>query len=160
MTTTDRTRDVLRSDLGPGEIVHAATQAQRDGGTMRLATRIGTSAAGGAIAAAISANGHRDELAQLLANGLVLAVTNRRVVLLDVTAVSARPKSMVASIDRTQIVDVATGDKRVMLVKLPTIALTLADDGDGDGAPGEPLRFEIPKNARRDAEAVVDALRT
>lgn len=160
MTTTDRTRDVLRPDLETGEVVHAATQAQLDGGTMRLATRIGTSAAGGAIGAALSTSGQQDDLAQRLANGLVLAVTDRRVVLLDVTAVSARPKSMVASFDRTQIVDVETGEKRVMLVKLPTIAITLAGDpADGEAA-AEPMRFEVPKNARRDADAVVDALRS
>ncbi len=155
MSITDRTRDVLQDRLASGEVLHAATQAQLDGGTMRLASRIASGAAGGVIGVAMAVGADPDELGRLLANGLVLAVTDRRVVLLDVTAVSARPKSVVASIDRTTITDVVTGDKRVMLVKLPTIALTV-----GPAADGQILRFEIPKTARRDAEAVVDALRT
>lgn len=150
MATIDRTRDVLQSVLEIGEVVEAATQAQLDGGTMRLATRVGTGAVGGA-----SANiGDPDDLAQRLANGLVLAVTNRRVFLLDVAAVSARPKSVVVDIDRERVTDITTGDKRVMLVKLLTIALTV------EGAGEQVLRFEIPKTARRDAEGLVATLRT
>ena len=56
--------------------------------------------------------------------------------------------------DRALVTDVATGEKRVMLVKLPTIALTL------DGEPDRVLRLEVPKVGRREAEAVVQALRS
>lgn len=152
VTTLERTEAVLTTHLLPGETVVAAVQAQLDGGTMRLATRIGFAAGAGAVGGtvvAMSAGGDGD-LEQRLANGLVFAVTDRRVVLLEVSAVSARPKEPVASIDRSDIVDVATGEKRVMLVKLPTIALTLRDE--------QVLRFEIPKVARGDARAVATAL--
>lgn len=155
MSIIDRTRDVLRDQLANGEILHAATQAQLDGGTMRLASRVGAGAAGGAIGVAMTIGDDADELGRLLANGLVLAVTDRRVILLDVTAVAARPKSVVANIDRAKITDVVTGDKRVMLVKLSTLALSIGT------APDEQiLRFEIPKTARSDAEAVAEALRS
>lgn len=152
-STLERTREVLAVELAAGETVLAATQAQLDGGTMRLATRIAAGAAGAAPAGVTMRDGEAGDLDAALANGLVLAVSGLRVILLDVTAVSARPKSMVATIDRARITDVEAGEKRVMLVKLPTIALTV--DGDDDGV----LRFEIPKTARRDAQAVVAALR-
>ncbi|WP_436794234.1 hypothetical protein [Actinospongicola halichondriae] len=149
----DRTRAVLEGDLRPGESILAATQAQLDGGTMRLASRIGGGVAGGALGAAIAASvDSADDLEQRLTNGLVLAVTEQRVVLLDVTAVAARPKSVVLSLERDRVTAVVAGDKRVMLVKLPTIALTL--DGDDE----QVLRFEVPKTSRRDATSVVDAL--
>lgn len=154
MTTIDRARDALQAELETGEVLEAASQAQLDGGTMRMASRIGAGAAGGVHAASIAAGTEPDDLGARLANGLVLAVTNRRLFLLDVTAVSARPKSVVTTIDRSRLADITTGDKRVMLVKLLTIAMTVRGD-DGDQA----LRFEIPKTARRDGQAVVDVLR-
>ncbi|MDE0804126.1 MAG: hypothetical protein OSA99_12470 [Acidimicrobiales bacterium] len=151
-STLDRTRAVLAPDLAAGETVLAAAQAQLDGGTMRLASRVAAGAAGGGIAGVVMQSGSADDLEAALANGLVLAVSGLRVILLDVTAVSARPKSVVATIDRSRITDTAAGEKRVMLVKLPTIALTI------DGADDHVLRFEVPKTSRRDAEAVIAAL--
>lgn len=155
-STSERTQDVLAGHLADGERVIAAVQAQFDGGTMRLASRVGLAAGTGAMGAAAVAMvpGEADEVDARLANGLVLAVTDRRVVLLDVTAVSARPKEPVLGIDRQLVTDVETGEKRVMLVKLPTIALTL------QGGDERVLRFEVPKVGRRDAEAVVEALRS
>lgn len=155
-STTDRTQDALADHLADGERVIAAVQAQLDGGTMRLASRVGLAAGIGAMggAAVAMGPGELDEVDARLANGLVLAVTDRRVVLLDVTAVSARPKEPVVGIDRELVTDVATGEKRVMLVKLPTIAVTLR------GGPDRVLRLEVPKVGRRDADAVVQALRS
>lgn len=121
---------------------------------MRIASGIGVGVGLGSAAGALTAGRMTDgdELAAQLANGVVIAVTGSRVMLLDVTAVGAKPKGLVLAMDRTAIVDVTTGEKRVMLVKMMTIELTIAGD--------EPsvLRFEIPKTARREAEAVAAAL--
>ena len=154
--TIERARDALADHLEDGERVLAAVQAQLEGGTMRLASRVGLAVGTGAMGAAAVAMipGDAAEVDARLANGLVLAVTDRRLVLLDVSAVSARPKEPVVGIDRALVTDVATGEKRVMLVKLPTIELTL------DGEPDRVLRLEVPKVGRREAEAVVQALRS
>ena len=149
----DRTRAALEGHLDLDEGLLAASQAQFAGGTMRLASRIGGGVAGGALGMVVAtAMTDADDLEARLANGLVIAVTDHRVVLLEVSAVSARPKAPVASIERSRIRGVTAGETRVMLVKLPTLALTL-DDPDGPT-----LRFEIPKTARRDIDAVRVAL--
>lgn len=156
-STVERTTAALEGHLQLGETLLAATQAQLDGGTMRIAKRTGAGGGLGGIAGAVVAGqlaSGGSELESTFANGVVVAVTDRRVVLLDVSAVSAKPKGPVLDIDRSNITAVETGEKRVMLVKMPTIALTIAGD-----EPSE-LHFEVSKIARRDAEAVVTALRS
>lgn len=150
----ERSHSVVQDHLGTAEMVIAATRAQVDGGTMRIATRTGAGVGlglGAAVVAAGSRNGE-DDLAAQFANGLVIAITESRILLLDVTAVGARPKGLVAHIDRQAVVRVVTGEKKVMLVKMTTISLAVVGDEVRE------LRFEIPKSYRRDAEAVVAAL--
>lgn len=153
-STSEQARTALEGHLVEAEVVRAASRAQLDGGTMRLATRTGTAVGLGlpaGVAAASRADGEGD-LEVAFANGLVIAVTDQRVVLLDVTAVSAKPREPVLFIDRDVITAVASGEKRVMLVKMTTITLSL-----GGGHPRE-LRFEIPKVAKADGGAVLAAL--
>jgi hypothetical protein len=148
----ETTRSALEGHLREGEVVLAATLAHLDGGTMRLASHLGIGAAGGSLGMALAPGRGVDDLEAHLTNGLVLAVTRRRIILLDVAAVSARPKRPVASVDRSRVTDVSVGEKRVMLVRMPTIAITL--DGDADRV----LRVEVPRASRHDAAAVAREL--
>lgn len=144
----------LREHLGEGETVIAATRSLLEGGTMRMATTtgVGVGLGLGAGVAAADRMAPTDAIEARFGNGAVIAVTGSRIMLMDVTAVGAKPKSLVLHIERDALASVDAGEKRVMLVKMMTIALTLA------GNDHRVLRFEIPKTSRRNAEAVVAAL--
>lgn len=153
MSTIDQAAEALAAHLLPGERVLAATKAQLDGGTVRVA---GAFALGGVAAAPILSR-PRDgaSIERRLARGAAVAVTDRRVIVLDVTTMGANPKDPVLLVDRDSVTDVVAGTKRVMLIKVPTFGFTVPGT---DGEQHE-LRFEVSKVQSRDADAVIAALR-
>ncbi|HWL43111.1 MAG TPA: hypothetical protein VNQ73_09215 [Ilumatobacter sp.] len=147
----DQATDALAGHLQPGEQVVAATRAQLDGNTVRFASAQAIGGIAGAVAA-----GWRfgDDVTDRLRRGAAVAVTDRRVVVFDVTAMGANPKNPVLIVDRAEVSDVVAGSKRIMLVKAPTFGFTVVDAG------GErlDLRFEVAKVQAKTATAVVAEL--
>jgi len=146
-STTEKTTAALVGNLLPGEQVIAASKAQLEGGTMRIAKSVAFGPASGIF----STDG--DDPSKHLANGAILAVTEKRVIVMSVTATAFSPKDAVLEIDRARISGVAVGEKKVMFIKLPTLTLDIEVNGENSS-----IAFEIPKAARKDFEAVTAAL--
>jgi len=151
-TMTERATEALGGHLRPGERVIAATKGHLEGGTVRVA---GAVALGGVAAGNLRADADPSaDLADRLARGAAVAVTDQRVVIFDVTVAGANPKDPVLIVERAAVTDVVSGTKRVMLIKVPTFGFSVTG---ADGTVDE-LRFEVPKVQSADARAVVAAL--
>lgn len=150
-SATDHATKALAEHLLPGERVLAATRAQLAGGTLRVAVR---NAAGGP-AAVVSMSGSDDpDIDKQLARGAAVVVTDRRLVVMNVTAMGANPKEPVLLVDRDQVTDFTAGTKRIMMIKVPTFGFTVPGP---DGSP-HPLSFEVAKVHSREANDVIAAL--
>lgn len=153
----DKTRDALGEHLQPGEEVLAAAKAQVEGNTMKMARQRGFQQNLGFIATEVLERRGLSEAPDVdFSNGAVVAATDRRFLLMNVTNLGANPKELVAAYDLGQIVGVETGTKRVMLVKMLTVTVSLQAQ---EGPPAD-LSFEFPKVATKDAENLVTVLRT
>ena len=151
-TTAERATEALNGHLRPGERVIAATKAQLEGGTVRVA---GAFAVGGvATAGILGTPGEDADIDRRLARGAAVAVTDQRVVVFDVTAMGANPKDPVLVVDRDRVTGIVSGTKRIMMIKVPTFGFTVTGD---DGTTSE-LRFEVAKVQTGDANAVIAAL--
>lgn len=138
MKHLDEINDVLSNHLH-GERVLQATQVllEESVGQLGAAIRLGTAGAA------------RDDLAGAFHPGGYLAVTSSRVFAIGQTAVKARPKDLVFTVDRSALQS-ERGTKRLMgLIKLDTLTLTCEEFS---------ITFHIPKNARADGQAVMEQL--
>lgn len=155
----EKTAESLAGVLEPGESVVAASKAQLGGNTERTSLKWGLGGAVGGLA--ITAfEGHQArredggiDLPAVLRHGTVLAVTQRRLLVLSCDA-RGNPDSAVLAIDRDRITRVEQGTTRVMfIVSMKTLTLHVEGGGPDDG-----LTFEFPKMANEDAATVIAAL--
>lgn len=151
-TTTERAAQALIEHLLPGERVLAATRAQLAGGTVRIGLR---NAAAGPAAVVSMAGSDDPDIDKQLARGAAVAVTDRRLIVMNVTAMGANPKDPVLIADRQQVTDFTAGTKRIMMIKVPTFGFTVPGP---DGGPC-PLSFEVAKAHSREGNDVIAALR-
>lgn len=133
----DKATEQLADHLEPGEQVLAATKAHLEGGTMKLAT--------GFALTGLLEGGDAE-----LGRGAILVATDRRLLVMSATAATFQPDRLVAPVPFASLARVESGTKRVMLVKMTTITLTLHQ--------GPAVTFEVPRVNAKDAEAVVAAI--
>lgn len=138
MRHLDAITEILSQELDGEQITHA-TQVLLEASVGLLSASI----AGGA------AVGRGDDLTGAFTPGGYVAVTPTRVFALGSSAVRAAPKGIVFTLSRDGL-QVERGRKRLMgLVKVDTMTLTQNDFT---------ITFHIPKNAKADGIAVLDAL--
>lgn len=144
MADLDAISEILTAELG-GEPVTHCTQVLLESSVGRLSADIVTGGAGGGL------KGAGDDLGKAFTPGGYLAVTPTRLFALGQTAMRARPKDFVFCLNRSGL-EVERGRKRLMgLIKLDTITLTQGEFT---------ITFHIPKNAKKDGLAVLEALGT
>ena len=154
-STIDNVREFLAAQplLEPGEPLVAAAKGMPLGGVKAWSKRTGAAWAGGAVGALVMSHqsgGDGDSLEAALKAGAYLAVTDRRVVLLQQGGMRGKPVAAVATIDRARITAVEEGTTRVSLVKMVTLTIRCDDETE--------IAFEFPKPETNDARSVLAAL--
>lgn len=137
--------------LQPGEDVIAATKAFPEGGVKALAVRTAMfGVVGGAIGAAISQKTDNG-VAPAGRNGFAVGVTDRRVLVCSLSALTGAPKKLLAELPLHRVRAVERGQTKAMAMKMTTFALALSD--------GTTQSFEVPKVSTKDADRVIAAIR-
>jgi len=152
-STIDNVREFLAAQplLEPVESLVAAAKGMPLGGVKAWSKRTGAAWAGGAVGALVmSQQSGGDSLEAALKAGAYLAVTDRRVVLLQQGGMRGKPVAAVATIDRARITAVEEGTTRVSLVKMVTLTIRCDDETE--------IAFEFPKPETNDARSVLAAL--
>lgn len=132
---SNKLTEFLADDLEPGEVIVAScVDVHASGGMTKIALTNGTVA--------------RND-ASPIPHGAILVVTDRRL-LVVATKVGGRRPERVATELRLSELRAERGVKKMMLIKVPTLAIT------AHGA--EPVVFEAPKARSKDLAAVAAAL--
>jgi hypothetical protein len=156
MADTDgKIRDFLGSSptLDNGETYLASVKAMPAGGIKKFAKDRSVFLVGGAVGALIAhARDKRidaDDLATSMRNGVFLAATDRRLLLISCVGLRSQPQELLASVERARIVQVERGETRVSMVKMMTATFHF-DDGTN-------LGFEFPKVDTKDANSLLQS---
>jgi hypothetical protein len=150
MSIDDKVREAAGSRLEPGETILAATKAFPEGGLRKIARRTAAfGVVGGAVGAAIAGAGDGVSAGK---NGLALAITDRRLLALSLSALTGSPKELVAVLPLDRVKGIETGGTKVFGIETGTVTLTLDD--------GTTQTFEIPKASMKDGERVLEHLRS
>lgn len=137
--------------LGQGETVRAVVKAGPSGALSNAAFRAGAIGGFGVVGARV-ADGMERPVAEAPGSGKIMAfaVTDRRILLLDLSTMTGSPRKVVATIALPEVESVTTGETRVMGIKTGTFTLRLAG--------GAESTWEVARAYRKDGDAVVAAL--
>ena len=155
--STTQVRDFLDryGVLEDGERVVATCRAMPLGGVKAWAKRSGKAARFGLIGAAVmlfkDSRVPVEDYAEAAAQGVFLAVTDRRLIVLNSRGARPVPTALLASVPRLNVVGLTEGTTKVGLFRLANVDIGL-DDGTNVG-------FEFSKADASEGRAVVDALR-
>jgi hypothetical protein len=152
----EKTRAAVADQLQPGETILAAAKAQLD---MKVLAKFRKDADAGSWADAPGVKltppigSDPRDLAKVFGTGVVVAVTEKRILLIDVTAVASKPRLVMVSIDRDAAIAITGGTRRIYFIKIRWILMSVPTP-IGDAV----LGFEVPNVAAKDADAVLAEL--
>ena len=152
----ERTQAAIADQLRPGEALLAAAKAQLDMrvmNAMRKDPSAGSWADAPGVVLTPPIGRESRDIVKTFATGVVIAVTNARVLLVDLTAIKHTPRLVMVSIDRDAIAHAQGGTRRVSFIKIRWLTLRV----DTPSGPAT-LGFEVPKIAAREADRVLAEL--
>lgn len=124
-----------KAGLEPGEVVAAAVRALPPGGIKQLSARAAGGAVGGlvgaAVATAMSNRGDKNGAAPVasfpMAKPMILGVTDRRIIVMNQTALMGSPKAVLGSVPLADIASCTTEEGKAVGMKNLHIMFTLRD---------------------------------